>query len=151
MPHLRKAFAVAGSRARRSSSTAVPAASVLVGVGSPAFLRQVAMAARREVSTLGVAGVPVAVTDADADAETEGVTDVDVIPPDDVPEQAATAGRTSAAVATTGTRARIGATVPPRLGTVGRGVPRYPAPMSRTSYRPRERPTISFMISVVPP
>jgi hypothetical protein len=122
---------------------------VLVGVGSPAFLRQVAMAVRREVSTLGVAGVPVAETD--ADAETEGVTDVDVMSPDDVPEQAVIAGRTSAAVATTGTRTRIGATGPPPLGTVRRGVPRYPARMSRRSYRPRERPTISFMISVVPP
>ena len=41
------------------------------------------------------------------EAETEGVTEVDVIPPEDVPAHAATAGRANAAIAATGTRARI--------------------------------------------
>jgi hypothetical protein len=121
MPQARSAAAVVGSWARRSSSATASARFVLVGVGRPAFLRQVAMAVRREVSTLGVAGVPV--TEAEADAEGDGdavdvvgVTDVDAVPPAEPAEQAASAGTASRAAAAAGTSVRIGVTIPPRLG-----------------------------------
>jgi hypothetical protein len=95
---------------------------VLVGVGSPAFLRQAAIAEIREASALGSDGVPVTVTDGAVVALTVGLVagaDVEVVPSDDADdpdEQAVSAGTASAATAAIGTSVRNGATDPPRQG-----------------------------------
>jgi hypothetical protein len=117
MLQARNAATVAGSCRMRTNSAAPARASVLVGVGRPAFWRQVAMSLSRDASTLGSAGVPVTETEGSVVAETVGLEDdVDVEPSDEALEQALSAGTASAATAATGTSVRKGTTVPPRLG-----------------------------------
>jgi hypothetical protein len=130
IPHARSAAAVVGSRRRRTSSAVPAATAVLVGVGRPAFFRQVPMAASCEASTLGRAGVPVTVTEGTVGVDEAADGDVDALP-DEAFEQAVIVGTASAVRATTGASVRNGATVPPRLGVdLAAEYPVLPRPMS---------------------
>jgi hypothetical protein len=134
------------------------AGTVLVGVGRPAFLRHVAIALSRWVSTLGVGTL--ALTDA-VTVVLVDVVPLDVlVPPEDVELHAPNGSTASASAAS----APAPTALAPgrRVGITGsllgrwRALPSFVPGCTRRERRhehqiPSDLPMISFMISVVPP